>query len=924
MDDEILYAANQSFLEDVERRLSSHGEGVDAHWQSFFAGFADFAGARENGEEASSARLSEAALRQTLGAYGMIRGYRARGHLSATLDPLGLTKPLLQEDLDPHHYGFSDRDGSTPIFIGGRLAGLRHATLNEIVDILRRAYGGNDTVEYMHVENPEERLWIQGEMETQEAASLLSHEKQKLILRQLMKAEILEHVLQRRHPGSKRFGLEGSESFIVAMNGVIDDAAARSMQELVLGMAHRGRINALAHVVESPLPFIFGRFQGGGKTQHDEHSTGDVLYHAGVSVDKETQHGSIHLSLVANPSHLECVSPVVLGKVRARQEYYATHDLDAVDSVLPLLVHGDASYAGQGIVSETFDLSDLDYYRVGGAIHIIINNQIGFTTAPSKARSSRYCSDKAKAIGAPIFHVNGDDPEAVLRVMGMACAFRARFHKDVVVDLMGYRRHGHSEIDDPTFTQPLMYRAIKNHPTVTDIYAERLMEQSVITESQYKQWRNDIDARYSDAYRQSADWRDEKKDWLQMYWSGFQAQDSGASAKNTGVNKQLLRQLGRTIFTPPSHANLHGKAKKLYEERLQKLTAGKGIDWGTAELLAFATLLHEGTSIRMSGEDSVRGTFSSRHAALVDQETGEDFMPLRQVRDDVSCDIIDSPLMELGVLGFEYGYSLSSPRHLVLWEAQFGDFANGAQVIFDQFLTSSEAKWLRMSGLVVLLPHGYDGQGPDHSSARLERYLQQCAADNIQIANCTTPANYFHLLRRQMHRPFRKPLIVMTPKSLLRHKECVSDIGDFAENTRFHRLLDDGEHKGKKSAEQVTRIIFCCGKIYYDLHQMRVQKKVRDCALIRFEQLYPFAGLSVSSLLQRYPLASDYVWCQEEPENMGAWRYMRFRLTEVLPRGSALRCVSRAAAASAAVGQKSRHEREQQKVVHQALGLKGE
>jgi len=865
---------------------------------------------------ASSEQIRRATM-DSIRALMLIRAFRVRGHLHATLDPLGLEKRPPHAELDPATYGFSEDDLNRPIFINYVL-GLESATLREIVAILNATYCGNIGVEFMHIQEPDEKAWIQERIENIRNQTDFTDRGKITILERLTEAEEFELFLDKRYTGTKRFGLDGGESTVPAIEQILKRGAQLGIQEIVLGMAHRGRLNVLANIMHKPYRAIFAEFQGLSSNPEDVQGSGDVKYHLGTSADREFDGKLVHLSLTANPSHLEAVNTVVQGKVRAKQQQYGDTERD---KVMGVLLHGDAAFAGQGMVAETFDLSQLKGYRTGGTIHFVINNQIGFTTNPSYSRSSPYCSDVAKMVQAPIFHVNGDDPEACVHVARIATEFRQRFKKDVVIDLFCYRRHGHNEADEPAFTQPRMYNRIDKHPRVREIYAKRLEETGVIDPGQSETILATLRQTLEDDFKSAESYKPNKADWLEGQWAGMSIASGDERRGETAVGIDLLREVGHAISQVPKNVAVHPKIVRQLNAKRKMIESGEGIDWATAEALAYGTLLCESTPVRLSGQDSGRGTFSQRHAVLVDQKTEERYVPLNNIRfGQAPFEVLDSPLSEVGVLGFEYGYSLSEPNALVLWEAQFGDFANGAQVIIDQFIASGESKWLRMSGLVLLLPHGYEGQGPEHSSARLERYLQLSAEDNWQVVNCTTPAQYFHVLRRQIRRNFRKPLIVMTPKSLLRHKRCISKLENFAEGSSFHRVMYD-EVSLCKDAE-VKRVVLCSGKVYYDLLEVREKRGVKDVAFLRMEQLYPFPRKALTEQLARYPEA-EIVWCQEEPKNMGAWNFVDSRIEQVLLElGSQCRrpiYVGREEAAAPATGLLRRHVEQQNRLIDMAL-----
>ncbi|MDX2308011.1 MAG: 2-oxoglutarate dehydrogenase E1 component [Hyphomicrobium sp.] len=880
--------------------------------------------AQEAGAELTPV-ASVRATQDSIRALMMIRAYRVMGHLAADLDPLGLAERSVHKELRPDTYGFTEADYDRPIFID-RYLGLEVATIRQILSILHRTYCQKIGYQFMHITAPAQKAWLQQRIE--DKAVRFTPEGKRAILNKLIESELFEKFCDVKYTGTKRFGLDGAEAMLPALEQIIKRGGQLGVKEIVIGMAHRGRLNVLGNVMAKPLRAIFNEFKGGSFKPDDVEGSGDVKYHLGASSDRAFDGNNVHLSLTANPSHLEIVDPVVLGKVRAKQDQLGCEPSDRTP-VLPLLIHGDAAFAGQGVVAECFGLSGLKGHRTGGSIHFVINNQIGFTTNPRYSRSSPYCSDMARMIEAPILHANGDDPESVVHCAKIAIEFRQRFQKPVVIDMFCYRRHGHNEADEPMFTQPLMYKKIKSHPTTVEIYGSRLEEEGVIAKGEVDEMRAAFRARLDDEFSAAEAYKPNKADWLDGRWAGLQRATEDELRGNTGVAIETLRHIGRQITAVPTDFQAHRNISKLLERRREMVMSGEGIDWALAEHLSYGSLLMEGYPVRLSGQDSERGTFSQRHAVLIDQETERRYTPLKAVSpDQARFEVINSMLSEEAVLGFEYGYSLAEPRALTLWEAQFGDFANGAQVVFDQFLSSGERKWLRMSGLVCLLPHGFEGQGPEHSSARLERFLQLCAEDNWQVANCTTPANYFHILRRQLHRKFRKPLILMTPKSLLRHKRVVSRLSELGPGTTFHRVLwDDAqfEHTGSiklKPDNEITRVVLSSGKVYYDLLDQRDQKGLDDVYLLRVEQLYPFPARALITELTRFPNAK-IVWCQEEPKNMGSWSFIEPNLEWVLTHINHIqkraRYSGRAAAASPATGQLSRHVQEQAALVADAL-----
>ncbi len=850
----------------------------------------------------------------------LIRTYRVRGHLAANLDPLGLSKREMPEDLKTEYHGFSDADIDRKVYLGGTM-GFEWATIRELVDTLRKNYCGNVGLEYMHIADVEERRFLQERMEGQDKAIEFSVDGKKAILNKVIEAEQWEKFLGKKYVGTKRFGLDGGESMIPALESVIKYGGQMGVREIVIGMAHRGRLNVLANVMAKPLRVIFHEFAGGSANPDDIGGSGDVKYHLGTSTDREFDGHKVHMSLVANPSHLEAADPVVLGKTRAIQTL--NNDLKDHVASLPVLIHGDAAFAGQGIVWECLGFSGIRGYNTGGCVHFIINNQVGFTTSPQFARSSPYPSDVAKGVQAPVFHVNGDDPEAVTFATKMAMEFRQKFHRDIVIDMWCYRRFGHNEGDEPSFTQPLMYDIIRKHPGVSSVYGNRLIKEGVIDQPWIDENVKQLTLRLEGEFEAGASYKPNKADWFGGRWTGLSAPTDGASARRnveTGLSQKLFDSLGRTLTTVPESVKIHKTLARVLDAKREMFKSGKGFDWATGEALAFGGLLSEGYGVRLSGQDSGRGTFSQRHAAWVDQTDEHKYVPLQEIEHG-NFEVLDSPLSEYGVLGFEYGYALADPKTLVLWEAQFGDFVNGAQIMIDQFITSGESKWLRANGLVMLLPHGYEGQGPEHSSARPERFLQSCADDNIQVANCTSPANYFHLLRRQMHRNFRKPLIVMTPKSLLRHKLAVSNAEDFQGDSHFRRLLSDTNGAADVDTK---RLVLCTGKVAYDLIEARDAHGDTDTQIVRVEQLYPFPGNPIAERVAKMPNLEEIVWAQEEPKNNGYWFFVEPLIEEALASVNSpvkrARYAGRNASASPATGLMKRHQTEQGALVADALG----
>jgi 2-oxoglutarate dehydrogenase E1 component len=959
-----LYGANAAYIEELQAQYEKDPASVEAGWREFFAALGDDPASVEKtaqgaswqkanwpvapkgdlisaldgdwpaaerivGEKlrakappaAAEEGLSEAdlqrATRESVRALMMIRAFRMRGHLHANLDPLGLEAQKDHEELHPSNYGFSEADYGRRIFIDNVL-GLEYATIPEMLAILRRTYCGTIGYEFMHISDPAEKAWMQERIEGPDKEIVFTREGKRAILNKLVEAEGFEKFFEVKYAGARRFGLDGAEAMIQALEQIIKRGGALGIKDIAVGMAHRGRLNVLSQVMGKPHRVIFHEFKGGSASPDEVDGSGDVKYHLGASSDREFDGNAVHLSLTANPSHLEIVDPVVLGKVRAKQDQL--NDYIERVKVLPLLIHGDAAFAGQGVVAECFGLSGLRGHRTGGSVHFIVNNQIGFTTYPRYSRSSPYPSDVAKLVEAPIFHVNGDDPEAVVHCAKVAIEYRQKFHKPVVIDMFCYRRFGHNEGDEPGFTQPLMYRIIRSHPTTLEIYAKRLVGEGLLTEGEVDKLRGDWRHRLEAEFEAGQGYKANKADWLDGRWAGLKAaQDMIDDDRRglTGVDLDKIKQIAARITATPSGFSVHKTIQRFLDNRRQAVDTGEGLDWATGEALAFGSLLDEGYPVRLSGQDCERGTFSQRHSVLIDQQTEARYIPLNHIRDGQGrFEVINSMLSEEAVLGFEYGYSLAEPKALTLWEAQFGDFANGAQVVFDQFISSGERKWLRMSGLVCLLPHGYEGQGPEHSSARLERYLQMCAEDNMQVVNCTTPANYFHVLRRQLKREIRKPLIVMTPKSLLRHKRAVSMISEIGAGTSFHRLLWDSaeSHKGEKVKlardEKIRRVVLCSGKVYYDLYEDREKRGVDDVYLLRVEQIYPFPLKALVKELSRFKKA-EIVWCQEEPKNMGSWSfvepYLEWVLAQVGGKSKRARYAGRPASAATATGLMSKH-----------------
>ena len=869
----------------------------------------------------TSARTAEIA--KEAGIMQLINAYRVRGHLIADLDPLG-HEPSQHPELDPETYGLTIWDLDREFLTGslgeaiGEGGSRPVATLREILETLRQTYCGKIGCEYMNIQVPEQKQWLQRRMEPDANQWPLEPVTRRRILKHIVLAEEFEHFLHSRFVGQKRFALEGGETALAILEEILERAAANNVHEVVMGMAHRGRLNILANVVGKDVKQIFSEFEGEidpGSTQ----GSGDVKYHLGATTTRTMESGrELVVSLSPNPSHLEAVDPVVEGIVRPKQDRLGD---TARERVIPVLVHGDAAFAGQGVVAETLNLSQLEGYSTGGTVHVIINNQIGFTTDPDESRSTPYSTDVARGVQAPIFHVNGDDPDAAIRVVQIAFDYRQRFKKDVVIDMICYRRHGHNEGDDPSYTQPLMYRKIKEHPAVSVIYSERLVREGVVTAAEVDAMRKEVSHRLGEAH-DAVKQRAERYELQEL--SAVTMDDFGNVCPRTAVNQPVLERVIRGTTQFPENFHLHPKLRGFVEKRRDAIAKQTPIDWAFGEALAFGTLVLEGTPVRLSGQDSGRGTFSQRHLAFYDSETGHRYVPMEHISpDQANFDVLDSSLSEYAVLGFEFGYSLADPTSLVIWEAQFGDFANGAQIIIDQFIASSEQKWGQPSGLVMLLPHGYEGQGPEHSSARIERFLTLCAENNMNVCNVTTPAQYFHVLRRQMYggpdrRGTRKPLVIFTPKSLLRHHRAVSSFEDFTHGG-FREIMDD---QFVTDAPAVSRVVFCSGKLYYDLLAAREERKADHVALVRVEQLYPFDANQARDILARYAASAEVVWAQEEPRNMGAWRTIRECIQPLLDNTRReLRYVGRPESASPASGSAKRHQQEAAEIANDALTL---
>ena len=948
IDQSFLSGANATFINDLHKEWKANPNSVPKEWDLWFKNNGDDvilddgpSWAKKNsqvigaidtvasvravargiaGKGDLSATDLRAATTDSIRAIMLIRAFRINGHLLAKLDPLNLQEGDVHPELNPKTYGFKDDDWDRPIFIDNVL-GMESATLRQIIEIVKETYCGSIGIEFMHVQDPAQKAWIQERIESIRNTTEFTKRGKKAIYERLVGAETFEQFLHKKYAGTKRFGLDGSETVVPAIEQILKRGSQLGMKEVVIAMAHRGRLNLLYNILNKPFRAIISEFLGNQANPEEAGGSGDVKYHMGASADREFDGNNVHLSLQPNPSHLEVVAPVVIGRVRAKQNQH--NDTNDRLSVLGIVLHGDAAFAGQGVVAETFDFSGLRGYRTGGTIHIVVNNQIGFTTSPNYSRSSPYCTDVAKMVMAPIMHINGDDPEAVIHASRIATEFRQKFACDVVLDIISYRRYGHNEGDEPAFTQPIMYKKIGSHDSISTIYGKKLVKEGILTDQEAKDEVDNHNKFLEKEFQAGANYKPNKADWLEGQWANLRAAHGDDRRGETSVSTNDLKLIGNAITTIPENIQVNKKLARIVEARKKAIDTGEGIDWSTAEHLAFGSLLIEGHPVRLSGQDSCRGTFSQRHAVFVDQVKEERYTPLNNIKENQeNFEVIDSPLSEASVLGFEYGYSLTEPTALVMWEAQFGDFANGAQVIVDQFISSGEAKWLRMSGLVMLLPHGYEGQGPEHSSARLERYLQLCGEDNMQVLNCSTPANYFHALRRQLKRDFRKPLIIMTPKSLLRNKMCVSKLSDMAEQTAFRRVIKDPDINLKD--KNIKKVVICSGKVFYNLYEEREKRKLENVKILRLEQIYPFPHRTLKEELSKTPDA-EVVWCQEEPKNMGSWFFVDRKIEEVLMsyKGKFLRptYAGREEAASPATGSLSRHNKEQADLVNQALTI---
>ena len=937
-----LHKANTSFIEEMYVKFIEGDTTIPQSWKSYFEDLGEDLNEvikeiegpnwkpnkikinlnQQNLNE--SQKVNQINIKDSIKAIALIRAYRINGHLIANLDPLGMMERKYMHELHPEDYGFNKDDFNRKIYLDNYLD-RDFASLKEIIKFLKDKYCSSIGVEYMHMTEREEKIWFRERMEKEENKISFTNNGKKAILNKLIQAEGFEKYLALKFIGTKRFGLDGAESLIPALEQIIKRGGQLGVKEIKIGMPHRGRLNVLANLLQKSYKKIFNEFTGEFSETHDD-STGDVKYHLGASSDRTFDDIPVHISLTDNPSHLEAVDPVVLGQTRAKQFY---HNDTKRNKVIPILIHGDAAFAGQGVVAECFAMSGLKGHNTGGTIHIIVNNQIGFTTSPRFARSSPYPSDLGKVVESPILHCNGDDPEAVVHCAKIAIEFRQKFNKDVVIDMICYRRFGHNEGDEPSFTQPLMYEKIKSHPSTLKVYGKKLIDEKIISEQEFNTQIKDFKSLLDEQYNSAKNYQPKLK-WFEGTWSRYKPEKGKDRRGNSGVNAEKLRIISEKINKIPAEINIHKTIKKILELRRKSLENGQGIDWSSAEALAFGSLLEEGYPVRLVGQDSGRGTFSQRHSVLRNQTDNSRYVPLNNIsKNQKNFEIVDSFLSELAVLGFEYGYSMVEPNTLTIWEAQFGDFANGAQVVIDQFIASGERKWSRASGLVLLLPHGYEGQGPEHSSARLERFLQLGAQENIQVMNCTTPANYFHALRRQIHRDFRKPLIIMTPKSLLRNKYCTSNLEDFGKENFFHRILNDHAFEKRnnfiklKDNNLIKKVILCSGKIYFDLLEAREKNKKDDIVFYRIEQLYPFPVKNLVSELKKYSKNAKFFWCQEEPKNMGAWfavrDYIQWTLDYIKAKNRNISYIGRNPAASPATGYAKRHISQQQDIIKEVL-----
>ncbi len=897
-----LNSTDPAVIEELYQRFKEDPESVEKGWRQFFEGY-------EFAQKAYPAKKSESwETSDEFKVINLLMDYRRRGHLFTKTNPVRKRRDY-RPTLDIENYGLEPGDLDR-IFYAGNEIGIGPAKLRDIVSFLEETYCRSLGVEYMFIRDTEIVTWLRNYFESTRNRPHYSVEEKKLILKKLRRAVFLEKFLQKKFPGQKRFSLEGAEALIPALDAVMEKGTDLGIEEFVIGMAHRGRLNVLANILRKPFEDIFSEFEG--VEFEDETLLGDVKYHLGYTIQRKTSKGKpVHFTLSPNPSHLEAVDPVVEGITRAKIREYKDGD---VNKIAPILIHGDSSMAGQGVVYEVIQMSALKGFSNGGTIHLVINNQVGFTTDYLDARSSTYCTDVAKTILSPVFHVNGDDAEAVVFTVQLAMEFRNRFHNDVFIDILCYRRYGHNEGDEPRFTQPMLYKAIERHPDAYTIYKKELLEEGVITTEECTGDEDHFNNKLEENYEKSKTHQKTNiNSFLKDIWKDIpRATDKDfVSSPDTAISNEMLLKITEGVTHLPEDKNFFRKSIRLLQSRKDMVHKDKMLDWGMAEMLAYGSLVLEKTPVRISGQDVERGTFSHRHAVLSIEDSNEKYVPLNHLdKDQALFEIYNSSLSEYGVLGFEYGYSLAAPNSLVIWEAQFGDFANTAQVIFDQFLSSAEEKWNTMDGLVILLPHGYEGQGAEHSSARLERFLTLAAENNMQIANCSTPANFFHLLRRQMRRPFRKPLVVFTPKSLLRHPRAVSPTTSFTQGG-FKEVLDDAD----AHPDKITRLVMCSGKVYYDLLEEKEKTHNETVALIRIEQLYPFPAAALDTIFKKYKKVSEYVWTQEEPVNMGAWHFIKKELGAEYK----LRLIARPASGSPATGSSKFHAISQKKIVDKAF-----
>ncbi len=939
--DSQFFSANIVFINELYQKFLQNPASVDASWSEFFkqnneeiksvladyngpswakrglkvVGSTDFDISSNAPKEVKKPASPAAAHNQKdlkLHVANLINAYKRFAHLAADLDPLGLAARKVSAEIEAKNQGIDDADLNQEIDLKGEL-GLGKTKVSQAIDYLNYIYANKIGCEFEYITDAEQKAWLARETENSQLSELSKEEKIK-VLKEIIRTEKFEQFLHKRFPGAKRFSVEGGEASICAVEKMIDVAAKSGVKKVVIGMAHRGRLNTLTGVMGKPYHQLIAEFKGTPGMPEGVTKSGDVKYHMGYASTREIAGNKIDLSLAFNPSHLEAVNPVVAGRVRAKQDLYKDAERT---KAMAILIHGDAAFIGQGIVAENLVMNGVKGYTTGGVMHLIVNNQIGFTANPTDSRSTTYSSDLAKAVEAPIFHVNGDDVEAVIRVADIATRYRQTFKKDIVIDLICYRKYGHNEGDEPLYTQPVMYGKIKEHADLEKIYSQKLIAENVLSEAEYQKLVADFEALLSAEFDKAQDYKPKEADWLKKDWSFVK--DGDNSIPNTAVPKKKLKELIAKTIHAPQGFNANPKILKTLEARQTAVEEGKDIDWGTGEALAFASLLDEGYPVRITGQDSGRGTFSHRHSILHDATNGTRYSIYSPFADKANYEVHDSVLSEYGVLGFEYGYSLSAPNSLVIWEAQFGDFANGAQTMFDQFISSSEVKWLRKSGLVMLLPHGFEGQGPEHSSARLERYLQACADNNLRVCNITNPANFFHALRRQLHGKDRKPLVIMSPKSLLRNKLATATLEEFSESN-FRTIIE--ETTKIAASDKVRKVVLCSGKVYYDLFEARATKKINDVALIRLEQFYPFPKEELQNELKKYKNA-EIIWCQEEPKNMGAWHFVNELLEDVLTtikhKNSRAKYVGRISCASPATGYGSYHAKEQKNLVDEAL-----